>query len=58
MCIRDRIYTPSGGNVGIGFAIPSNLAGEVMRQLLQHGQVQRGGLGLDTLCLLYTSRCV
>ena len=42
-------HTPSGGNVGIGFAIPSNLAAEVMRQLLQHGQVQRGGLGLDTL---------
>lgn len=47
--INTMIYTPSGGNVGIGFAIPSNLAGEVMRQLLQHGQVQRGGLGLDTL---------
>ncbi len=47
--INTMIYTPSGGNVGIGFAIPSNLAGEVMRQLLQHGQVQRGGLGLDTV---------
>ena len=47
--INTMIYTPSGGNVGIGFAIPSNLAGEVMRQLLQHGQVQRGGLGLDTI---------
>ena len=47
--INTMIYTPSGGNVGIGFAIPSNLAAEVMRQLLQHGQVQRGGLGLDTL---------
>ena len=44
--INTMIYTPSGGNVGIGFAIPSNLAAEVMRQLLQHGQVQRGGLGL------------
>jgi len=41
--------TCPGGNVGIGFAIPSNLAGEVMQQLLRHGQVQRGGLGLDTL---------
>ncbi|POV33205.1 heat-shock protein, partial [Enterobacter cloacae complex sp. ECNIH11] len=47
--INTMIYTPSGGNVGIGFAIPSNLAAEVMHQLLQHGQVQRGGLGLDTL---------
>ena len=44
--INTMIYTPSGGNVSIGFAIPSNLAAEVMRQLLQHGQVQRGGLGL------------
>lgn len=47
--INSMIYTPSGGNIGIGFAIPSNLAGEVMRQLLQHGQVQRGTLGLDAL---------
>lgn len=47
--INSMIYTPSGGNVGIGFAIPSNLAGEVMRQLLEHGQVQRGSLGLDAL---------
>jgi serine protease DegQ len=47
--INSMIYTPSGGNVGIGFAIPSNLAGEVMHQLLQHGQVQRGTLGLDAL---------
>jgi serine protease DegQ len=47
--INTMIYTPSGGNVGIGFAIPSNLAGEVMHQLLAHGQVQRGTLGMDVL---------
>ena len=47
--VNTMIYTPSGGNVGVGFAIPSNLAGEVMRQLLQHGRVQRGSLGLDAL---------
>ncbi|ALM84510.1 heat-shock protein [Bordetella sp. N] len=47
--INTMIYTPSGGNVGIGFAIPSNLASEVMHQLLEHGQVQRGTLGVDVL---------
>ena len=41
------IFSPSGGNVGIGFAIPSNLAGEVMAQLIAHGKVQRGSLGLQ-----------
>lgn len=47
--INTMIYTPSGGNVGIGFAIPSNLVGEVMGQLLRHGRVTRGSLGLDVL---------
>ncbi|WP_086079044.1 trypsin-like peptidase domain-containing protein [Bordetella genomosp. 13] len=49
--INTMIYTPSGGNVGLGFAIPSNLAGDVMRQLLAHGRVLRGTLGLDVLDL-------
>ncbi|KZV15305.1 putative serine protease [Dorcoceras hygrometricum] len=42
------IFSPSGGNVGIGFAIPSNLAAEVMQQLIAHGKVQRGSLGLQS----------
>jgi S1-C subfamily serine protease len=42
------IFSPSGGNVGIGFAIPSNLTSEVMAQLLAHGKVQRGSLGAQT----------
>lgn len=46
--INSMIFTPSGGNVGIGFAIPSNLAADVMRQLIQYGQVKRGALGVDT----------
>ncbi len=46
--INTAIYSPSGGNVGIGFAIPANLAGDVMRQLLAFGSVKRGSLGIDT----------
>ena len=46
--INTIIFSPSGGNVGIGFAIPSNLTSEVMAQLLAHGKVQRGSLGAQT----------
>ncbi|MEZ5497229.1 MAG: Do family serine endopeptidase [Gammaproteobacteria bacterium] len=45
--INTSIYSPSGGNVGIGFAIPSSLAERIMRQLVQHGQVRRGSLGVE-----------
>ena len=45
--INSMIYSPSGGNVGIGFAIPSNLAADVMRQLIATGEVKRGALGVD-----------
>ncbi len=45
--INSMIYSPSGGNVGIGFAIPSNLAADVMRQLIQSGEVKRGALGVE-----------
>ncbi len=46
--INTAIYSPSGGNVGIGFAIPAKLAKDVMRQLLAFGEVKRGSLGVDT----------
>jgi serine protease DegQ len=46
--INTAIYSPSGGNVGIGFAIPARLAKDVMRQLLAYGEVKRGSLGVDT----------
>ena len=46
--INSMIFSPSGGNVGIGFAIPSNLAMDVMRQLIEFGEVKRGALGVDT----------
>jgi serine protease Do/serine protease DegQ len=44
--INTAILAPSGGNVGIGFAIPSNLVTSVMRQLISHGGVRRGQLGV------------
>jgi serine protease DegQ len=49
--INTAIFSPSGGNVGIGFAIPAELAREIMVQLLAHGRVQRGSLGLETQAL-------
>jgi len=44
--INSAIFTPSGGNVGIGFAIPSSMARYVMDQLIEYGKVRRGTLGL------------
>jgi serine protease Do len=44
--INTAIFSPSGGSVGIGFAIPSNVAGPVVRQLIEHGEVRRGWLGV------------
>jgi Do/DeqQ family serine protease len=44
--INSAIFTPSGGNVGIGFAIPSSMARYVMDQLIQFGEVRRGTLGI------------
>jgi len=44
--INTAIYSPTGGSVGIGFAIPSSSAEPVIRQLIENGQVQRGWLGV------------
>jgi serine protease DegQ len=46
--INTMIFSPSGGNVGIGFAVPTAITSEVMQQLLAHGKVERGNLGLQT----------
>jgi len=46
--INTAIIGPSGGNVGIGFAIPSNMARAVMAQLVKYGEVRRGRVGLTT----------
>ena len=44
--INSQILSPSGGNIGIGFAIPSNMAKSVMQQLMSGGKVRRGMLGV------------
>jgi Do/DeqQ family serine protease len=47
--INAASFNPQGsaaGNIGLGFAIPGNLAREVMRQLMAYGEVRRGSLGL------------
>jgi len=45
--INTAIYSQSGGNMGIGFAVPSNMAHSIMTQLVQHGKVVRGWLGVS-----------
>jgi serine protease Do len=45
--IDTAIYSPSGGSVGIGFAIPSNLASDIVTQLRDQGMVSRGWLGIE-----------
>jgi serine protease Do/serine protease DegQ len=45
--INSAIISRSGGNVGIGFAVPSAIARSIMRQLLDFGEVRRGLLGVS-----------
>ena len=44
--INSQILSPSGGNIGIGFSIPANMARSVMDQLIKGGRVRRGMLGV------------
>jgi serine protease Do len=44
--INTAIYSPSGGSIGIGFAIPSSLARPVIEQLQKNGKVERGWIGV------------
>lgn len=44
--INTAIIAPSGGNVGIGFAIPSNMVKNLTSQLIEYGEVKRGVLGI------------
>ena len=46
--MNTAILAPSGGNVGIGFAIPSNMAMTIKDSLVKHGEVRRGLLGVTT----------
>jgi len=45
--INTAIYSPSGGSIGIGFSIPSNLARNISAQLRDQGRVRRGWLGVN-----------
>lgn len=47
--INSQILSPSGGSIGLGFAIPSNMARTVMEQLINNGKVRRGQLGVTVL---------
>jgi serine protease DegQ len=45
--INSTIFSQSGGSLGIGFAIPVSLARSVLEQIIQHGEVTRGWLGVE-----------
>ncbi len=45
--VNTAIYSPFGGNVGIGFAIPANVAEKVVNELISDGSVKRGWLGIS-----------
>ena len=45
--VNSAIFSKSGGSQGIGFAIPENLAQQVLQQIIQHGEVTRGWLGVS-----------
>jgi serine protease Do len=45
--INTAIYSPTGGSIGIGFSIPSNLARNIVAQLADGGKVRRGWLGVN-----------
>lgn len=45
--VNTAIYSPSGGNVGIGFAIPANQAARIVEDLIDDGSVDRGWLGVS-----------
>jgi serine protease Do/serine protease DegQ len=45
--INSAIYSQSGGNIGIGFAIPANIAASIMEQIVEFGEVKRGLLGVS-----------
>ena len=49
--INSAILSGSGGNIGIGFAIPANMAKTVMEQLVKYGEVKRGMLGVQVVTL-------
>ncbi len=49
--INTAIIGPAGGNVGIGFAVPGNMARSILTQIVKFGEVRRGRLGIEMLDL-------
>ena len=49
--VTSAIFSPSGGSVGLGFAIPAETVAEVIAQLQTHGRVERGYVGVTTQAL-------
>ena len=45
--VNTAIYSPSGGNIGIGFAIPAETVRDIVAELREYGQVSRGWLGVQ-----------
>lgn len=45
--VNTAIYSPNGGNVGLGFAIPSNQARKIIAELIDNGSVERGFIGVS-----------
>jgi serine protease Do len=45
--VNSAIFSPTGGNVGIGFAIPANVASSIVDQLIRSGRVTRGWIGVS-----------
>lgn len=49
--VNSAILTASGGNIGIGFAVPANMVKAVVAHLLRHGEVRRGRIGISVQTL-------
>ena len=49
--VNTAILAPSGGNIGIGFAIPSEMVSHIMAEIIEHGFVQRGRIGMTVTAL-------
>ncbi|MEZ5870645.1 MAG: DegQ family serine endoprotease [Nitratireductor sp.] len=45
--VNSAIYSPNGGNVGVGFAIPSDQAREIVARLIEHGSIEHGFIGIQ-----------
>ena len=45
--VNTAIFSPSGGNIGIGFAVPANMVQDILADLMEHGEVERGWLGVQ-----------